>query len=104
MMTSTKKQSKGEAILSGKRGTKSDIAHTKKGYQSVRDPKTGKVTYTHILVAEKRLGRKLKANETVDHKNGNKNDNRPGNLRVMSRSKNTQLMHERRDKKKGTKK
>ncbi|MFI1796518.1 HNH endonuclease signature motif containing protein [Streptomyces sp. NPDC020379] len=104
MMTSTKKQTKGEAILSGKRGTKRDIAHTEKGYQSVRDPKTGKVTYTHILVAEKRIGRKLKPDETVDHKNGDKNDNRPSNLKVVSRAENVRLRHQRDKAKKNGKK
>lgn len=38
----------------------------------------------HILVAETSVGRKLTENETVHHKNGIKNDNRPENLQVLS--------------------
>ncbi|MCC3766004.1 HNH endonuclease [Streptomyces sp. UNOC14_S4] len=103
-MPEAKKTSRGQQILDGKKGAEKGIARTKKGYSSVRDPKTGKVTYGYRLVMEKKLGRKLKSDETVDHINGNHHDDRPSNLRVVSRARNTQLMHERRDKKKVTKK
>ena len=37
----------------------------------------------HILVAEKTIGRYLKEDEVVHHKNRNKSDNTPSNLQVM---------------------
>jgi len=39
--------------------------------------------FEHILVAESILGRYLKPGETVHHKNGRKDDNRPGNIHVF---------------------
>jgi hypothetical protein len=38
----------------------------------------------HQVQAEKKLGRKLKNGEEVDHKNGNRGDHSATNLRVMS--------------------
>ena len=38
------------------------------------------------LIAEKKIGRLLKRNEIVHHKNGNEHDNRPENLEVMTQS------------------
>jgi hypothetical protein len=56
----------------------------KNGYQNLtRDE--------HRLIMEKHLKRRLKRNEVVDHINGNKNDNRIRNLRVMSLSEHTKM-------------
>lgn len=46
----------------------------------------GRYMLEHIVVAEKMLGRLLEPNETVHHKNHVRDDNRPENLEVMTRS------------------
>lgn len=44
----------------------------------------------HRLVAEERLGRFLEPNEIVHHKDGNKTNNSPENLEVLTRSEHVQ--------------
>lgn len=42
--------------------------------------------YEHQLVAEAKLGRRLTDNECVHHINGRRDDNRPENIEILSRS------------------
>ena len=44
----------------------------------------GKIIYLEDVVVEHRMGRKLKATESVIHKNGNLHDNRSENLEVVT--------------------
>lgn len=47
--------------------------------------------YEHIVVAEDMMGRRLSSDEVVHHLNMIRDDNRPDNLLVMTRSQHTKL-------------
>lgn len=63
---------------------------TEEGYVKVCIGKK-KYRYEHRLVMEEKLGRKLDFNETVHHKNHNRQDNRSENLEILSRSEHGRL-------------
>jgi hypothetical protein len=54
------------------------------GYRKFRDPSTGRAEYTHIRVAEKKVGGKIFPGYEVHHKDGDKTNNRPENLAVLT--------------------
>jgi len=63
--------------------------YTKEGYVLIKKPdwptiRSDGYILEHRWVMEKKLGRSLKKNEIVHHKNGVRNDNREENLEVMS--------------------
>ncbi|MCL2762446.1 MAG: HNH endonuclease [Treponema sp.] len=61
------------------------------GYRKFKD--SGKSV--HRWAAEKKLGRKLKNGEIVHHKNRDKLDNSPSNLRVLPNQKEHYKLHKK---------
>lgn len=82
---------KHEAITGRELSTGTRYARKKDGYIVV---KVGvrKYALEHRLVAARTLGRELLRHEQVHHINGDKQDNRPENLQVMS-NREHQLLH-----------
>jgi hypothetical protein len=73
-------------------------ALTSKGYRVITAPSnpnswSNGSMLEHRFVAELTIGRFLNPWEDVHHKNGNKRDNSPENLEVLSHSKHTILTH-----------
>ena len=66
------------------------------GYIVIYDPGNPNATTNgwvreHRAIISKLLNRKLKRNETIHHRDGNKTNNRPDNLELVSVSQHTRL-------------
>jgi len=62
---------------------KGGTRYHKKGYVMCGVPgRTPRYVFEHVLVVERILGRALFSEETVHHKNGVRDDNRPENLEL----------------------
>ena len=59
---------------------------TSSGYQQFKDPNTGRWTLTHRRVAEKLVGGQIFPGREVHHIDGDKTNNRPSNLTIVSKA------------------
>ncbi len=57
------------------------------GYQQFKDPSTGRWELTHRRVAEKLVGGSIFPGREVHHVDGDKTNNRPSNLTIVSKAK-----------------
>ena len=62
------------------------------GYQQFKDHHTGRWTLTHRRVAEKLVGGPIFPGREVHHIDGDKTNNRPSNLAIVSKAKH-RLIH-----------
>jgi len=56
------------------------------GYAQFKDPSTGQWALTHRRVAEKLVGGRIYPGREVHHIDGNKTNNRPSNLKIVSQA------------------
>ena len=86
--------------MADKRKPRSQYSKTSNGYVKDYLPREGdtppRVVEHDRLLMEQKLGRKLRYNETVHHRNGRRDDNDLDNLEVISRSENTAKSNKKR--------
>ena len=89
--------------MADKRKPRSQYKKTSNGYVKDYLPREGdtppRVVEHDRLLMEQKLGRKLKYNETVHHKDGDRGNNAADNLEVISRAENTAKSNKKRAKK-----
>ena len=61
------------------------------GYQQFKDPGTGQWTLTHRRVAEKLVGGPIFPGREVHHIDGDKTNNRPSNLTIVSKTEHRRI-------------
>lgn len=61
------------------------------GYPLFKDPHTGRWTLTHRRVAEKLVDGPIFAGREVHHIDGDKTNNRPSNLRILSKKEHRRI-------------
>ena len=72
--------------------------YTKEGYKQIYKPNSHEARDNgyapeHRVVASKKIGRPLRDGEVVHHRDRNKQNNRPRNLQVITRSKHWKIHH-----------
>lgn len=79
------------------------LYRTDEGYKQVYGPrnpyaKDDGYAPEHIIIAEETRGRSLAPNEVVHHKDGDKRNNNPKNLKIMDREEHRKMHNKERQK------
>lgn len=75
----------------GRRRTSLKTRTNSSGYQQFKDPRSGSWELTHRRVAEKAVGGPIFAGREVHHIDGNKNNNQPSNLQIVSKAEHRRI-------------
>jgi hypothetical protein len=79
----------------GRRKKSLSTRTNRSGYQQFKDKRTGQWVYTHRRVAEKMVGGKIYPGREVHHIDGDKSNNQPSNLTVLSRAQHRRAHREK---------